>query len=158
MLKFPALMNSGFHLTFFPLTEEVRNIVRSEKWDELDREFQKLTSSEGKLFQHLQTFHEFTSIEFIISIRDSENDWEEDGIWHDDGSRIFAFSLSLTEDADAIEGGRLGVKRKNEENFVEVPTPGFGGMIVFLTGLYGFEHKIHQVTKGRRIIIAGWCS
>lgn len=158
MLKFSALMNTGFHLTFFPLTEELRNDIRAERWDQVDHAFQKLTSKEGSLFHFLQSFHEFTSIEFIISIRDAETEWEEDGIWHDDGSRIFAFSLSLTENAESIEGGRLGIRRKGEENFLEIPTPEIGGMIVFLTGLYGFEHKIHQVTKGRRIIIAGWCS
>jgi hypothetical protein len=158
MLKFPALMNTGFHLTFFPLSEEVRQLVRNEKWDELDHEFKALTAPNGRLFKFLRDFHDFNSIEFIISVRDAGNDWEEDGIWHDDGSRVFAFSLSLTENASDIEGGRLGVKRKNDENMTMVPTPDFGGIILFLTGMYGFEHKIHQVTKGRRIIIAGWCS
>jgi hypothetical protein len=158
MLKFPALMNTGFHLTYFPLTEEIRHLVREERWDKLDAAFKELTSPKGRLYQFLQDFHDFTSIEFIISIRDAGNEWEEDGIWHDDGSRVFAFSLSLTENAGELQGGRLGVKRKNETEFLEVPTPDFGGIILFLTGLYGFEHKIHEVTKGRRIIIAGWCS
>lgn len=158
MLKFPTLMNTGFHLTYFPLSEDIRNYVKTENWDELDRAFQIMTQPKGRLFEFLKAYHEFQAIEFIISIRDAENDWEEDGIWHDDGSRIFAFSLSLTENASGIVGGRLGVKRKDEERFLEIPTPEFGGMILFLTGIYGFEHKIHQVTKGQRIIIAGWCS
>jgi hypothetical protein len=158
MLKLETLMNTGFHLTYFPLSEDIRNSVRQEKWQEVDEAFQKLTAREGRLSQFLKAFHEFESIEFIISIRDAENDWEEDGIWHDDGSRIFAFSLSLTENAGLIEGGRLGVKRKSDIEYLEIPTPEFGGIILFLTGLYGFEHKIHRVTKGRRIIIAGWCS
>jgi hypothetical protein len=151
-------MNTGYHLTYFPLTEEIRHMVRSENWNDLDAAFKKLTAPKGRLFEFLQDFHDFSSIEFIISIRDAGNDWEEDGIWHDDGSRVFAFSLSLTENASDIEGGRLGVRRKEEEKFTEIPTPEFGGIILFLTGIYGFEHKIHQVTKGRRIIIAGWCS
>ncbi len=158
MLKFATLMNTGFHLTYFPLSEDIRNSVRNEKWNEVDEAFKALTLPGGRLFEFLKSFHDFQSIEFIISIRDADNDWEEDGIWHDDGSRVFAFSLSLTEDSKSLIGGRLGIKRRSEENFATIPTPEFGGIILFLTGIYGFEHKIHQVTKGRRIIIAGWCS
>lgn len=158
MLKFDALLNTGFHLSYFPLSEAVRNLVREENWKGLDDTFRELTSPTGRLFQFLQNYHDFHSIEFILSIRDSTNDWEEDGIWHDDGSRIFAFSLSLTENSKDVEGGRLGIKRKGDEKITLIPTPEFGGIILFLTGLYGIEHRIHQVTKGRRIIIAGWCT
>lgn len=158
MLKFDGLMNTGFHLSYFPLSEEIRNMIKEENWKGLDDVFRDLTSPSGRLFQFLQNYHDFNSIEYILSIRDAANDWEEDGIWHDDGSRIFAFSLSLTENSFEIEGGRLGVKNKHDEKVTLIPTPEFGGIILFLTGIYGFEHKIHQVTKGRRIIIAGWCS
>lgn len=158
MLKKPELFQRGFHLSYYPLGDEVRNAVINENWNELDQEIRKLTSKGGGLYQFLQEYHDFNEIEFIISIRDSQNEWEEDGIWHDDGSRVFAFSLSLTHHPEEIEGGRLGVRPKGEEHFLEIPTPSFGTIILFLTGLYGFEHKIHQVKKGRRIIIAGWCS
>ncbi|WPU63271.1 2OG-Fe(II) oxygenase [Peredibacter starrii] len=158
MLKRPELFQNGFHKTYFPLGDDIRELVRNEDWKNLDGAFQELTKENGRLFNFLRTFHDFISIEFIISIRDAANEWEEDGIWHDDGSRVFAFSLSLSEDSDQIEGGRLGVRQKNTEEFLQIPTPEFGGIILFLTGLYGYEHKIHQVTKGRRIIIAGWCS
>ena len=158
MLKLDTLMNTGFHISYFPLSEDIRKLVNEENWKGLDDAFRELTSSSGRLFKFLQNYHDFNSIEFILSIRDAANDWEEDGIWHDDVSRVFAFSLSLTENAAEIEGGRLGVKNKHEENITLIPTPEFGGIILFLTGIYGFEHKIHQVTKGRRIIIAGWCS
>lgn len=158
MLKKPELFQNGFHLSYFPLGEEIRQLVYNENWDELDREVKKLTAPGGRLFNFLQEFHSFNEIEFIISIRDAQNAWEEDGIWHDDGSRVFAFSLSLTLNPDEIEGGRLGIRVKDTESFFEIPTPGFGNIILFLTGLYNIEHKIHQVKKGRRIIIAGWCS
>lgn len=158
MLKKPELFQNGFHLSYFPLGEDIRQMVRDENWGALDREMKKLTAQGGSLFNFLQEFHSFNEIEFIISIRDAENDWEEDGIWHDDGSRVFAFSLSLTLNPEEIEGGRLGIRVKNFENFLEIPTPGFGTIILFLTGLYNIEHKIHEVKKGRRIIIAGWCS
>jgi hypothetical protein len=156
MIKRPELFKSGFHISSFTLPSEINILVRSENWKELDQEFKKLTAKDGELFTFLHKFHDFESIEFIISIRDAQNDWEEDGIWHDDGSRVFAFSLSLTE--NAIEGGLLGVRKIGDQESQFIPTPKFGGIITFLTGVYGFEHKIHQVTKGRRVIIAGWCS
>lgn len=158
MLKRPELFQNGFHLTFFPLPPEVKQAVQTENWQQLDVLIQKISARDESLWNFLQTFHDFNQIEFIISIRDSQNDWEEDGIWHDDGSRVFAFSLSLTLEPEKVEGGRLGIRRKDSKNFLEIPTPSYGGIILFLTGLYGYEHKIHQVTKGRRIIIAGWCS
>lgn len=158
MLKRPELFQNGFHLTYFPLGDEIRELVRHEDWNKLDGAFEELTKENGRLYNFLKTFHDFSSIEFIISIRDAANDWEEDGIWHDDGSRVFAFSLSLTENSEEIKGGRLGVRLKDTEQYLEIPTPEFGGIILFLTGLYGYEHKIHQVLSGRRIIIAGWCS
>lgn len=156
MLKKPELFTQGFHKTYFTLPETIRELVTLEKWPELDQEFQILTAKEGRLFKFLSEFHDFTDIEFIISIRDAANEWEEDGIWHGDGSRVFAFSLSLT--LQDVKGGRLGIRLVGEENFMQIPTPSFGGIILFLTGIYGYEHKIHQVTEGKRIIIAGWCS
>jgi len=156
MLKDPALFQKGFHLSYFPMRDEIRELVRQENWVMLDETFKLLTSETGELTQALKRYHDFSSIEFIISIREANNEWEEDGIWHDDGSRVFAFSLSLT--MDEIKGGRLGLRLIGEEEFTQIPTPGFGGIIMFLTGIYGFEHKIHKVTAGRRIIIAGWCT
>ncbi len=156
MLKRPELFQSGYHLSHFPLSDEIKHLVETENWTELDNEFKKLTAKDGRLYQFLNAYHDFENIEFIISIRDASNEWEEDGIWHDDGSRVFACSLSLT--LGEVKGGRLGLRRRGEEAFVQIPTPSFGGIILFLTGIYGFEHKIHQVMEGKRIIIAGWCS
>lgn len=158
MLKRPELFQHGFHLSYFPLGEEIREFVEKEEWNKLDAAFKDLTAKNGRLFNYLQQYHDFNQIEFIISVRDSLNEWEEDGIWHDDGSRVFAFSLSLTMDADKISGGRLAVREKGSEKYLEIPTPSFGNIILFLTGIYGYEHKIHQVIFGKRIIIAGWCS
>jgi hypothetical protein len=158
MLKNPELFIQGYHLTFFPLYAEIKNLVVARDWSGVDQAFQLLTQKDGHLFKFLRNYHNFEEIEFIISIRNAQNEWEEDGIWHDDGSRVFAFSLSLTLDSDHLRGGRLGIRRKGETSLIQLPTPQFGGLIMFLTGLYGFEHKIHQVTQGERIIIAGWCS
>jgi hypothetical protein len=156
MLKKPELFKSGHHQSSFHLPSEIKGIIANENWDELDAQFQRLTRKEGELYTFLHQYHTFESIEFIISIRDAKNHWEEDGIWHDDGTRVFAFSLSLTD--EEVQGGKLGIRRKGEESMELIPTPEFGSVILFLTGTHGFEHKIHQVTKGRRLIIAGWCS
>ena len=158
MLKNPSLFQNGFYITSFPLSEKIEEAVKNENWEALDESFKKLTGPTGELFNFLKTFHEFEFIEFIISIRDSNNPWEEDGIWHDDGSRVFAFSLSLSFYPETIEGGRLGIRKKGEVDFHELTTPPYGSIILFLTGSNGFEHKIHRVKKGKRIIIAGWCS
>lgn len=156
MLKRPELFTTGYHLTHFLIPPEVETFVRTENWKALEDHFKFQTNKDGPLFKLLQTYHDFTSMDFIINLRDAANEWEEDGIWHDDGSRVFAFSLSLTE--TKIRGGRLGIRHKGEENFMSLPTPGWGGLILFLTGIYGFEHKVHRVEEGRRLVIAGWCS
>jgi hypothetical protein len=158
MLKREELFQNGFLLAHFPLGEEIKSLVESENWNALDSRMKELTAKEGALHKFLLTYHDFSEIEFIISIRDASNDWEEDGIWHDDGSRVFAFSLSLTLHPEKIQGGRLGIRRRGEEMSFALPTPSFGGIILFLTGMYGFEHKIHRVEEGKRMIIAGWCS
>jgi hypothetical protein len=158
MLNNPELFQNGHHLTSFQLSDEILSYLQSEDWEKLDLAFRELTLPSGRLFQFLQSFHDFQFVEFIISIRDAQNPWEEDGIWHDDGSRVFAFSLSLTLDHEKLEGGRLGIRRKGENSFNELQTPPLGHIILFLTGTYGYEHKIHKVKKGKRIIIAGWCS
>lgn len=158
MLKQPELFRTGYHLTAFVLPPGVERLIEAEDWTRIDQLFRELTAPDGALYLFLRTFHDFQTIEFIISVRDSSNPWEEDGIWHDDGSRVFAFSLSLTLVPEKIEGGKLGIRKKEETIFNEIETPSFGEIILFLTGLYGYEHKIHRVIKGKRIIIAGWCS
>jgi hypothetical protein len=157
MLKRPELFTQGYHVSFYPGALAYRELVLRQEWEELDRRFREETARDGQFYKFLQQFHVFETIEFIISIRDATNDWEEDGIWHDDGSRLFAFSLSLTLD-EQLQGGRLGIRPKGEEGHLQLPTPGFGGVILFLTGIYGFEHKTHRVTQGKRVVLAGWCS
>lgn len=151
-------MKNGYDIQKFPPSQRLRSLVREEDWNGLDAAVRALTLPEGELFTFLRRFQDFGAIEFIISIRDAGNDWEEDGIWHDDGSRVFAFSLSLTENAQALVGGNLGIRKIGDEQMELIPTPEFGTIILFLTGVHGYEHRIHRVEEGRRIIIAGWCS
>lgn len=151
------LSDHGFELHDFPIPEFVRAWVKERKWEDVDQYFKKTTAPDGDLFHYLQRFHPFSQIETMLSIRDSRNEWEEDGIWHDDGSRVLAFSLSLTISPDEIMGGRLGIRKVGTVKAEMVSTPRFGAAIVFLTGVHGYEHCIFKVEKGERVILVGWC-
>lgn len=150
-----ALNSKGFFITPIELPASLLKYVKTDNFCEIDNLFKELTSPNGELFEYLKLFCSVKSIEFILSIRESRNDWEEDGIWHDDGSRILAFSLSLT--VDPPQGGVLEIRRKGQILSEKIVTPSYGNIIVFKTGIDNFEHKINRVTKGRRFIIAGWC-
>ena len=80
MLKIPELFINGFHKTYFTMGDDIREMVRQEDWNKVDQTFKDLTKENGRLYNFLKEFHDFSSIEFIISLRDSTNDWEEDGI------------------------------------------------------------------------------
>jgi hypothetical protein len=158
MLLKPELFKEGFLLFPFKLDDSLNQMVEQENWPEVDQFFLTLTKPGGAIFNTLQTFHSFTQIETMISIRNGENEWEEDGIWHDDGSRVFAFSLSLNVKPELMEGGSLELRRKNQDLSHSILTPPFGTAILFLTGVHGYEHRTRQVLKGRRIMLVGWCS
>lgn len=152
-------MNSGFLITQLNLPNLIRDKVLERNWIALDQAIRIETEPGGTIFEELQKYAAFSSIEFIISIRSSLSEPDEDGIWHDDGSRVLAFSLSLSLNHGEIEGGRLGIRKIGEEsNVTFIPTPAFGTMIIFQTGKDGFEHRIHRVSQGERVIIAGWCT
>lgn len=152
------LKENGYCLDSFTLDPNVKEWVRLDEWQKVDDHFKQLLSPSGDLFIYLQKYLPFTQVETMLAVRDSQNDWEEDGIWHDDGSRQFAISLSLNEFPENIEGGKLGFRKIGSETMELISTPKFGEMIVFLSGLYGYEHRIHRVTKGRRVILVAWFS
>lgn len=151
------LLKYGYFKSTFPITSNIGQWTKDEAWDEIDSYFQKQTSAAGELFQYLKRFEDFESIEFIISLRDGASEWEEDGIWHDDGSRVLAFSLSLKSNHDVL-GGNLLFRKKGAQTATVIPPFGFGEIIVFKTGVTGYEHKVERVNAGRRIVVAGWCS
>jgi hypothetical protein len=151
------LANEGHFFTSLVLPDTVKTWVAMQNWPLIDDYFMQATSRDGIVFGHLKQFSNFNEIEFIISLRDSENEWEEDGIWHDDGSRVLAFSLSLTLEPKLISGGVLEIRKKGASSSFKIPPFAFGEMVVFATGTTGHEHKINRVTNGKRLIIAGWC-
>lgn len=158
MLLKNKLLENGFVVFPIKLSQKIQTFCHEKKWQCLDDTFLNETKKEMPLHTLLNFFHEINSIEFIISLRESVNDWEEDGIWHDDGSRKIAFSLSLTHLEEIKDGGVLEVRKKGSEISSKIPTPEFGNIIIFLTGIHGFEHKINMVNEGKRLIIAGWGS
>jgi hypothetical protein len=155
------LASNGHFLKSVALPPAIREHVTNRNWNALDEAIRAETLSGGSIYERLRDFRTFSEIEFIISIRSSREQDDEDGIWHDDGSRVLAFSLSLTLNHEEIEGGRLEMRRRTsapDSAVAVIPTPPYGTMIVFATGYEGFEHKICRVIQGERIIIAGWCT
>lgn len=149
------------HLGYFKTTVDLPphwiELVNQQSWQQLDHEFNEYIQH-SSLTNLLKSQFNYDEIEFIISIRDAQNPWEEDGIWHDDGSRKLAFSLSLTTDYHNIEGGVLEIRKKGSSTSERISPFAWGEVVIFATGHQGFEHKINMVKKGKRIIIAGWCS
>lgn len=158
MIHNKQLQENGYLITKFPLPKDLEDLVTNEDWKRVDDTFQDLLAKGGSLYNFLKEFGIFIKTEFIISIRDSKDSEQDNGIWHDDGSRNFAFSLSLTKEPQGINGGHLSLKKKDQEETIDIPTPDYSKAIIFLTGTHGYEHKINKVTLGKRVIIAGWLS
>ena len=148
-------LRNGFEIQDFPLPTSVIISLRSQNWNDLDAQMGQLVSSEGALFHFLSSYKEFESIEHIVAIRKAPDD---EGIWHDDGSRKLAFSLSLTEFPSEVEGGSLYFRKKGVEESLEIKPQALGKLIVFQTGQDGYEHRVGAVVKGQRVICAGWCT
>ena len=156
MIKNSTLKKSGFILTDFPLEPIVLELIQKENWYELDQYFLEISKPNGQLRNFLADYLDFKTLEHIIAIRSAPLD--EDGIWHDDGSRFLGFSLSLNIDHSSIQGGELRFKRKTSSQ-VEIFSPlPYGKIVLFLSGVYDYEHMVSAVTKEQRIVIAGWCS
>ena len=156
MIKNKTLIEQGFLLTTFPLDEIVKTMVIEKNWKDLDNSFLKLSLPGNSLHSFLSQFLEFEKIEHIIAIRSAPDD--EDGIWHDDGSRILGFSLSLNLNPSEIKGGVLSFRAKGAIQSTKFPPLEYGQIVLFLSGTAGFEHMVSAVTEKTRIVIAGWCS
>jgi hypothetical protein len=151
-----ALLDQGYLLLDFPLEETVRDLVIKKDWIHLDLYFKNQCQKGSTLHSFLNSILEFQFLEHIIAIRSAPHD--EDGIWHDDGSRLLGFSLSLNLDPASISGGELRFKPKSSKDMIEFSPLAYGKIVIFLSGLWGFEHQVGRVKTGERIVIAGWCS
>lgn len=157
LLKDNALLQTGFKIIEFEGHQNLLELANAKDWQKLDREFFKLIEKGGFFRCLFEKYLDFNNVEFLINHRISAED--EDGIWHDDGSRLMAFSLSLNRNIKLIEGGQLQIRSKSNPNLVHSlgPLP-FGTLALFLTGEFGFDHKVCKVIKGERTTIAGWLS
>lgn len=136
---------------------ELLRSLENKDWVKLDQQITTLLEApNGILYKELIKFHSFKNTEHIIAIRNEVGD--EDGIWHDDGSRHIAFTWSLNESPELITGGELLFRKRGNQDQLTITPPPLGTLIIFLTGEYFFEHKVCKVTKGERKTIAGWCS
>ncbi len=155
-IKNPLLEKQGYIAVDFPLEAKVLELLNKEAWKELDQYFIEISKPGGSLRTFLDDYLEYNTLEHIIAIRRPPDD--EDGIWHDDGSRFLGFSLSLNRDHENIVGGELRFREKQKRETKVFPAQVYGRIILFLSGLYGYEHMVSAVTQGERIVIAGWCS
>lgn len=150
-----TMFPSAFYQISLNLPEDIRLAVIAEDWITLDRLLERETKAGGTIYHAISAFIAIEQVEHIIAIRRGGDD--EDGIWHDDGSRQLAFTLSLVEDLDQLQGGILQLRPKNKPATLElIPTPAYGTLTIIKTGHHGFEHCLLKVQKGLRIICAGW--
>lgn len=145
----------GYLKQDFPLPPALRTLVLAQDWKRLDEFMATLVAPGGALFVELSKHAQFTKIEHMLAIRDATNPDEEDGIWHDDGSRVLAFSLSLNY-LGLPEGGQLAIRPRGGEAELLGPFEP-GTLVIFRTGRDGFEHRTMKVTSGLRLVCAGWC-
>jgi|GEM_PF-356797 hypothetical protein len=156
-IKSPELLHQGQAFFDLDCPKSWVEFIKNRDYAQLDQEVFKFTSSEGPLRQKLLEFADFNYIEHILSLRTSPDD--EEGIWHDDGSRPLAFSLGLNLNPEKIEGGELLFREKGQSSeYKTIPPLAFGRGVVFLTGLWGKEHRVCAVAKSERLVCAGWCT
>ena len=157
---FSLLYKHGFFLTSLELEHGLQKMVLEEDWTSLDSEIDLMCQKGSLIYEALEEVTHFESIEHLLSLRQAP---DEDGIWHDDGSRVLAFSLSLNLEPSQIRGGALSIRKKVHKAQYEVPiynigTLPFGTLTIFLTGHDHFEHMTNAVLEGSRLVAAGWCS
>ena len=161
MITHQDLKTLGYTTTQLKLPVELYEFVIAKNYQKVDEFFTESLRPQGFLSEILKNYGEFQTTEHILTLRkgDDRLDPDEDGIWHDDGSRRFAFSLGLNPRVETIKGGDLLLRRKGTTEILHRHSPlAFGELLVFLTGIWGYEHKVEAVTKGQRLHCAGWLS
>jgi hypothetical protein len=141
----------------FELPTAWEKYIQNEEWAELDHFAGQFLQKDQPLGRYLGQIYDFKQIEHILALRQAPGD--EEGIWHDDGSRALAFSLSLNLRPSIIKGGKLflrpkGSQDKSSEKTV-YPRP-WGQITLFATGQQGWEHRTECVSGGSRLVLAGW--
>ena len=145
---------NGHQLFDLPLPVGAEALAKAESWPVLDQLMKEAV--ENSLKPLLMQYKKFDSIEHMLAQRLGDDPEEEDGIWHDDSSRVLAFSWSMNF-WGLPSGGTLGIREFGKKEIELGPYPP-GKLIVFNTGKDGFEHRTSRVLQGRRLVCAGWCS
>ncbi|OUR96779.1 hypothetical protein A9Q84_10585 [Halobacteriovorax marinus] len=156
--KFPLLSEikkKGFLQMKLAFPKELADALKLCNWQRVDQLLFEYLEVGAFLRTVLDQFHPYNTTEHMIAIRDARTD--EDGIWHDDGSRHFAFTWSFNDDPE-LEGGELLFKVKNSTECTTITPPAYETLTVFLTGEYNYEHKVNKVSRGVRKNLVGWCS
>lgn len=144
------------------LPKEFLVYLVNKDYQSLDLAYQNSLKPKGFLWLFLSKHCIFNELEGILAIREAPDD--DEGIWHDDGSRAMGFSLSLNLKPEEIQGGHLLLrprflyKDSEDTGALSFPPMPYGRIVMFKTGQDNFEHRVTKVTRGRRIILAGWCS
>lgn len=156
MILCPKLKKLGLVSRHFTFSKEIEEAVYQEDWNYLDKKFKQHLEGPSKIRTYLAEMAQFTSIEHLLALRKPP---DEDGIWHDDGSRTMGFSISLNLNPKLIKGGRFQLRMKGKTETLRYIIPGeFGLVTCFLTGKYGLEHRVEAVSEGKRLMLVGWCS
>lgn len=140
-----------------------RNYVSKQDWDSL---YEACLSAlkDGQCLSNvlksltLESFQTETfDYEIMLALRTGPQDEEEEGIWHDDGSRDFALSISLNPEPHTIDGGEVYVRQKQAPEVVSsLENLPWGHFWVFPTGKYGWDHRTSRVNSGNRLVLVIW--
>ena len=149
-----SLRHFGHFQHIVHLSACYQQFIEQERWQELDKQLETELLPQHILHDFFSLFGVIEKTEHIIAVRSELED--EDGIWHDDGSRDLAFTLSFNKDPKMIQGGEFLLRKKGELEPIVLAPPPWGVLTVILTGKMGFEHRVLKVKKGRRIVCAGW--
>ena len=150
-----TFQKDGFFQVRLDLPVEVGRFLEDQDYNKLDLYLKRSLEEGGILYNVLQHFCSIHKSEHLIAIRDGQ--YDEDGIWHDDGSRELAFTLALVRDLEQLDGGVLLFRRKSSPSQVySIPTAPYGTLTIIKTGQQGYEHRVEKVTRGKRVICAGW--
>jgi len=142
----------GFHNLFYAVPISWIHAIELRDWRSLDQLAGSALKKNGEIYKLIEPFCSINKTQHLISLRSAP---DEAGIWHDDGSRELAFSLSLN--FKKFEGKGLGLRKKNQrDTTIYISFRELGTLTLFLTGAEGHEHRTEEVIKGERLILAGW--
>jgi hypothetical protein len=160
------MMKVGFEQINLELPPEWQKLTQERNFTAIENLYKEDLETNGtikRLSDHvfsLLSVQGEPQVEHMLALRSGPEDEEMEGIWHDDSSRHFAISLSLSLEPQEIEGGELEI-RPLKSTIAAFSLPGtrpFGQASVFLTGKYGFEHRTRRVTAGNRLVLVIWVS